>query len=278
MGLFQGMRDRLGFGEDPEWEENDDAAFEGQQDVNEDETPYYDEPLDNEPTFIPSDDPLAFESYNPDHFENVVVDSDRELKVASYNPDSSTLYTQRSSRRSSDTTTEFGERESNVRRISDYPRSDDSKTDYASGDAAANPWDQPQDPSFLDTPSPNYDRDPYSSTIEKDASAPSSVNFDSMRTVSHETSSRLEILKPKAYPDLEQIATAFKKGKTVALSLANTRPDFAKRVLDFSFGVACALDGTVDKVADMTYVICHDDSGLTDSQVECLRDLGILHD
>ncbi|MCD8199779.1 MAG: cell division protein SepF [Coriobacteriaceae bacterium] len=275
------MRDRLGFGEDPEWEENDDAPFEGQEDAYENEdgdTPYYDEPLDDEPAFIPSDDPLAFESYNPDHFENVVVDSDRELKVASYSPDSSTLYTQRSSHRSSDAATEFGERESNVRRISDYPRSDDSKPDHAAGDAAVDSWNQPQDPSFLDTPTPNYDRDPYSPTIEQDASAPSSVNLDSMRTVSHETSSRLEILKPKAYPDLEQIATAFKRGKTVALSLVNTRPDFAKRVLDFSFGVACALDGTVDKVAEKTYVICHDDSGLTDSQVECLRDLGILHD
>jgi cell division inhibitor SepF len=45
-----------------------------------------------------------------------------------------------------------------------------------------------------------------------------------------------------------------KQGTIVVLDLRTTRPELAKRILDFSFGVACALEGQVDRHVDRVYI------------------------
>ena len=60
---------------------------------------------------------------------------------------------------------------------------------------------------------------------------------------------RLEIVCPKAYADIEKVANAAKAGKTVILNVVDTKASLAKRILDFSFGVASALNLNVGKAA-----------------------------
>jgi len=64
----------------------------------------------------------------------------------------------------------------------------------------------------------------------------------------------VEHVRPITYADAEQIAVELKKGSVVVLDLRTTRPDLAKRILDFSFGVASALDGQVERFADRVYL------------------------
>ena len=64
----------------------------------------------------------------------------------------------------------------------------------------------------------------------------------------------VEHVRPITYADAEQIAVELKKGSVVVLDLRTTRPDLAKRILDFSFGVASALDGQVERYADRVYL------------------------
>jgi cell division inhibitor SepF len=65
---------------------------------------------------------------------------------------------------------------------------------------------------------------------------------------------RIEHIRPAAYTDAEQVAQELKRGAVVVLDLRTTRPELAKRILDFSFGVTSALEGQVDRHVDRVYV------------------------
>jgi len=65
---------------------------------------------------------------------------------------------------------------------------------------------------------------------------------------------KVEHVLPITYADAEQIAVELRKGSVVVLDLRTTRPELAKRILDFSFGVASALDGQVERYVDRVYL------------------------
>lgn len=70
---------------------------------------------------------------------------------------------------------------------------------------------------------------------------------------------RIEQISPVSYADAEQLTQALKRGAIILLDLRTTRPDLAKRILDFSFGAASALDGAVERYIDRVYIFsCND--------------------
>ena len=68
-------------------------------------------------------------------------------------------------------------------------------------------------------------------------------------------SREITLLQPVSYDDVASVARSVRLGNIVVLSLRSTDSALAKRVLDFSFGVASALDAKVDCVANKTFVI-----------------------
>lgn len=86
----------------------------------------------------------------------------------------------------------------------------------------------------------------------------------------------LSVLTPASYADAEQIVTAYKSQNNVVLVLGDTRPELAKRILDFSFGVVSALGGTVEKLADKVFLLSHTAGGLTPAAHKQLVDAGVL--
>ena len=69
------------------------------------------------------------------------------------------------------------------------------------------------------------------------------------------SSREITLLQPVSYDDVASVARSVKKGNIVVLSLRSTDSALSKRVLDFSFGVASALDARIDCVADKTFVM-----------------------
>ena len=59
----------------------------------------------------------------------------------------------------------------------------------------------------------------------------------------------LTVIKPESYADAERIAKILESGDVAVLSLRTTPEELGKRILDFSFGVACALDARVECVS-----------------------------
>lgn len=83
-----------------------------------------------------------------------------------------------------------------------------------------------------------------------------SASVGSASTSAGSLSSReITLLQPVTYEDVASVARSVRLGNIVVLSLRSTDAALAKRVLDFSFGVASALDARVDCVADKTFIV-----------------------
>ena len=85
----------------------------------------------------------------------------------------------------------------------------------------------------------------------------------------------LTVLKPTVYGDVERVAKAVKSGDVVVLVMRNTPDDLSKRILDFSFGVASALDANVECPGDKVFAIARGNA-LSEDEKRRLRNQGAL--
>lgn len=85
----------------------------------------------------------------------------------------------------------------------------------------------------------------------------------------------LTVLKPVSYGEVESVAKSLKAGDAVILGLRNTPDSLSKRILDFSFGVASALDATVECVGDKVFAITRGNA-LSEVERMNLRNQGVL--
>ena len=67
--------------------------------------------------------------------------------------------------------------------------------------------------------------------------------------------SNLVVVAPKSYDEIQVIANSIKNGKAIALDLTKTRPELAVRILDFSFGITCGLEGGVQQMKERVYLL-----------------------
>ena len=91
----------------------------------------------------------------------------------------------------------------------------------------------------------------------------------------HTPSRQLTIVKPVEYSDVERVARAVKSGDVVVLAMRNTPDDLSKRLLDFSFGVASALDANVECPGQKVFAIAKGNA-LTEDEKRRLRAQGVL--
>lgn len=92
---------------------------------------------------------------------------------------------------------------------------------------------------------------------------------------SHRPTRSISVISPTAYGEVENVARMLRAGDAVVLSLRNTPNQLSKRILDFSFGVASALDATVDCIADKVFAITRI-SNLTEDELARLRAQGVI--
>ncbi|MCI8468236.1 MAG: cell division protein SepF [Eggerthellaceae bacterium] len=83
------------------------------------------------------------------------------------------------------------------------------------------------------------------------------------------------VVRPTDYGDAEAVAKALRAGDVAVLCLGATPEALAKRILDFSFGVAAALDANVECVADRTFAVTRFKE-LSDSERVGLHAQGVL--
>ena len=89
------------------------------------------------------------------------------------------------------------------------------------------------------------------------------------------SSRSLEIIRPLIYSEAEKIAVALKAGAAVVLALKGTPEALAARLTDFAFGVACALDATVERLAPKVYAITTA-GDLTETERATLKSQGVI--
>lgn len=91
----------------------------------------------------------------------------------------------------------------------------------------------------------------------------------------HNPTRSLMVVKPMSYGEAERVAKGLKAGDAVVLALRNTPEPLVKRLLDFSFGVASALDASVDCIADKVFVLTRG-AAISDEEKTQLRNQGVI--
>lgn len=85
---------------------------------------------------------------------------------------------------------------------------------------------------------------------------------------------KLQVIKPVRYDDAEAVTSVLKENDVAVLNFAETDRDLMKRILDFSFGAASALDASVESVGNGVFVICRS-VGLDENERADLKKMGL---
>ena len=86
---------------------------------------------------------------------------------------------------------------------------------------------------------------------------------------------QLQVIRPTKYDDAESVTSVLKANDVAVICFADTDRDLMKRILDFSFGAASALDASVESVGKGVFVICRS-VGLDDNERNDLKKMGII--
>ena len=124
--------------------------------------------------------------------------------------------------------------------------------------------------------------DGYNSLFEPTRTADTSSSsydpyeaYSTGATTTHAPMRSLTVLKPTVYGDVERVSKAVKAGDVVVLVMRNTPDDLSKRILDFSFGVASALDANVECPGEKVFAIARGNA-LSEDEKRRLRNQGAL--
>lgn len=69
------------------------------------------------------------------------------------------------------------------------------------------------------------------------------------------SSSKMVITQPTCYEDVQEIGGYLKEKKAVIINLESVNKDDARRVLDFLSGATFIVDGTIQKVSNLIYLM-----------------------
>ena len=69
------------------------------------------------------------------------------------------------------------------------------------------------------------------------------------------SSSKMVITQPNCYEDVQEIGDYLKNRKSVIINLESVAKEDARRILDFMSGATFAVEGTIQKVSNLIYLI-----------------------
>lgn len=87
---------------------------------------------------------------------------------------------------------------------------------------------------------------------------------------------KMHIVEPKSFTEAQAIGDKFKQGTPVILNLTATKPELAKRFLDFCAGLTYGLDGGLQKVSDKVFMLTPHNVEVSDADRRRLRDTGLF--
>jgi cell division inhibitor SepF len=86
---------------------------------------------------------------------------------------------------------------------------------------------------------------------------------------------RVHVAAPAEFADAQEIADRFRTGQPVIVNLGNAYRELAHRMIDFCSGVAYALGGTMDKVADKVFLMTPNNVEVSAEEKRRLQERGL---
>ena len=86
---------------------------------------------------------------------------------------------------------------------------------------------------------------------------------------------RVHVMEPKGFNDAQEVGDRLKAGQPVILNLQAVDRDLQRRLIDFSSGLAYALNGTMSKAADQVFLLTPSNVEVSDEEKERLQARGL---
>ena len=86
---------------------------------------------------------------------------------------------------------------------------------------------------------------------------------------------KVHVAAPSEFADAQEIADRFRNGQPVIVNLGNAYRELAHRMIDFCSGVAYALGGSMDKVADKVFLMTPTNVELSAEEKRRLQERGL---
>lgn len=100
--------------------------------------------------------------------------------------------------------------------------------------------------------------------------------FSGQAPMPHEASLPPSVLRPQEYNDIQSVIRRVMGRQAVVLDLRATPVDAAKRILDFSFGLAYGIEGEVEELDDRVFCVLPKGAHLLASDMDRLRREGVI--
>jgi cell division inhibitor SepF len=86
---------------------------------------------------------------------------------------------------------------------------------------------------------------------------------------------RVHVMEPKGFNDAQEVGDRLKAGQPVILNLQGVDRDLQRRLIDFSSGLAYALNGTMSKAADQVFLLTPSNVEVSEEEKERLQARGL---
>jgi cell division inhibitor SepF len=110
---------------------------------------------------------------------------------------------------------------------------------------------------------------------EEAASAPLPAPRPAAVTPIPMPATRVHVMDPKGFNDAQEVGDRLKAGQPVILNLQGVERDLQRRLIDFSSGLAYALNGTMSKAAEQVFLLTPSDVEVSDEEKERLQARGL---
>ncbi len=86
---------------------------------------------------------------------------------------------------------------------------------------------------------------------------------------------RVHVMDPRGFNDAQEVGDRLKAGQPVILNLQGVDRDLQRRLIDFSSGLAYALNGTMSKAADQVFLLTPSNVEVSEEEKERLQARGL---
>jgi cell division inhibitor SepF len=90
------------------------------------------------------------------------------------------------------------------------------------------------------------------------------------------TPPKVRIIEPQGFNDAQEVGDHLKDGQPVILNLQGIDRELQRRLIDFSSGLAYALNSTMARVADQVFLLTPSNVEVTDEDKERLQARGLF--
>jgi cell division inhibitor SepF len=97
-----------------------------------------------------------------------------------------------------------------------------------------------------------------------------------VRPIAPDKAPRVHVVAPARFSDAQEIGDRLKDDQPVIVNLQVVDRDLARRMIDFCSGLAYALSGSMEKVADQVFLLTPSDVEVSPEERQRLQERGLF--